>query len=128
MALVGRAGWALAAGLTPVVLAGVVLTASVFGAIMGVPILLLAGRPWWLAVGVARGRRDPADLTPAARVHVGVCVAALVVALLAALAVGLDDLDSAVDLAGLAAGTAGVGLAVVGGVGLLAPARARVDR
>ena len=38
------------------VLIGVVLTVSLFGAIFGVPVLLIAGPPWWQALRVLRGR------------------------------------------------------------------------
>jgi hypothetical protein len=90
-------GWLLTVGLFPAVLAGAALTISVFGAFFGVPLLLLAGRPWWKAQRAARGRA-----AGAAPVHTVIAVGTLSAALLIGAAVGVNDFDSPAEVAAVA--------------------------
>jgi len=110
-----RTGWLLAVPLSPVVLVAAALTVSVFGAILGLPILLFVGRPWWLGLSVGLGR-NPRGLSRAERAHLVVGYVLLLGLAVAAAIVGADDLDTALDatLAVLA-----VGLLISAGVGTL---------
>jgi hypothetical protein len=87
----------LAIGLLPVVVVGAALTLSVFGAYFGLPVLLLAGRPWWRAQQAARGRS-----ARCAPVHTVIAVGTLSAALLVSAVFGLNDFDS-VDEVGVSA-------------------------
>lgn len=44
-----RAGWLTMVTLLPLVVVGVGLTASIYGAVFGIPLLALVARPWWAA-------------------------------------------------------------------------------
>jgi hypothetical protein len=110
-----RTGWLLAVPLSPVVLVAAALTVSVFGAILGLPILLFVGRPWWLGLSVGFGR-NPRGLSRSERAHLVVGYVFLLGLAVAAVIVGADDLDTVLDatLAVLA-----VGLLISAGVGTL---------
>ena len=114
----------LAMPLTPVVLVAGFMTVLIIPAIFGLPLLALAGRPWWVGLAVGTGRKVPDQLTPGAQAHIVVCVAVLASSVLVAAVLGFNDLDSVEDalvwlvlVAMLISGT-------VGGLGLVQSARA----
>jgi len=81
----------------PLLLAGVVLTASLFGAYFGIPLLLVAVPLWIVAWRV---RTDPGDDRRFRRLRVGASLLALGLAVVvgANLAYGFDDLDAPAEI------------------------------
>jgi hypothetical protein len=102
-----RAAWLLIVGLLAPVLVAVALTVSIYGAVYGLPLLSLVGPPWWRSINVARQRRS---FTPGTRTHAVLAVAILSVIALGAAAVGLNDIDTAEDVALCAVGLIVLGL------------------
>jgi hypothetical protein len=94
-----QAAWLTAIGLLPVVVVGVALTVSIYGAVFGIPLLVLVARPWWAAIrSVQRHRR----LGSTARGHTIGALAALTAGLVVGVLLGFDDLDTPTDVIGLA--------------------------
>lgn len=94
-----RAAWLTAVALLPFVVVGVALTASVYGAYFGIPLLALVGRPWWAATrSVQKHRR----LGSTALGHTIVAFAVFTAGLVVSVLVGFDDLDTPMDVIGLA--------------------------
>lgn len=85
--------------LLPLVLVGVAMTLSVFGAFFGVPILLLVFRPWWVDLRIGRVWGPAAGLTASAAIHLGLCAAVVAGTDVVLAVLGRDDLDSVVDAA-----------------------------
>jgi hypothetical protein len=83
--------------LTPLVIGGLVLTVSIIGAPFGIPLLLVTAKPWWDAGRIAASVRPQPDLTPLARLHVGLCASVVLVGFAVASFVGWDDIDSWAD-------------------------------
>lgn len=111
-----RAGRMLMLLMVPFLVVGVALTVSIFGAYFGIP--LLAGS-WPVFRAGRRAYRQPTDPAALRRVTVLASVAAgvLTVAIVITAVVGLDDLDSALDLGALTVAvlwTAGIWSAAVG--------------
>lgn len=75
---------------------GLVMTVAILPIFIGLPLLLLFGRPWWVSLRVARGR---ASFGRAARVHLLVASTAWTLGWLGSAVVGFDDLDSTQDTA-----------------------------
>ena len=75
---------------------GIVMTVTLLPILIGLPLLLLFGRPWWVSLRVARGR---ASFGRAARVHLLVAATAWTLGWLGSAVVGFDDLDSTQDSA-----------------------------
>lgn len=75
---------------------GLVMTVTLLPIFIGLPLLLLFGRPWWVSLRVARGR---ASFGRAARVHLLVAATAWTLGWLGSAVVGFDDLDSTQDTA-----------------------------
>jgi hypothetical protein len=94
-----RAAWLTAGGLLPFVVLGVALTASIYGAYLGIPLLALAGRPWWAATRSVQKQRR---LGSTALGHTSVAIAVLTAGLFVSVLLGLDDLDTPIDVMGLA--------------------------
>lgn len=70
---------------------GLVMTLTLLPIFIGLPLLLLFGRPWWVSLRVARGR---ASFGRAARVHLLVAATAWTLGWFGSAIVGFDDLDS----------------------------------
>lgn len=99
-----RAGRTLMLLMLPFVAVGAALTLSVYGAFVGPPLLAVS----WVFRAGRRASRDPGDVAILNRLAVhsvvaGTLLAAVVIANLAA---GWDDLDSAVEFASLLVGLA----------------------
>ena len=94
-----RAAWLTAVALLPFVVVGLALTASIYGAVFGIPLLALVARPWWAATRSVQRHRH---LGATALGHTVVALAALTAALVVAVILGLDDLDTPMDVIGLA--------------------------
>jgi hypothetical protein len=94
-----RAAWLTAVGLLPLVVVGVALTASIYGAIFGIPLVLLVARPWWAAIRSVRTHRR---LGATALGHKIVALAVLTAGLVVTVFLGMDDLDTPMDVIGLA--------------------------
>lgn len=109
----------MAVPLSPLVLLGTVLTISLFGAIIGVPLLLVIGRPWWASVSVGLGRTQPQNWSTFLRLHVALLLAASVGTFIACTIYGFDDLELGVDAAFMAVCTAMLASALYGGTRLL---------
>ena len=113
-----RDGWLLAVPLTPAVLAGAFMTVLIIPALLGIPILLVTARPWWLALNVGLGRKTAASFTKAGRVHIAACLTIVLALAVIAAAYGFNDFEVDQDgvfvfpiVAMLVSGTAGsVGL------------------
>ena len=89
-----RAAWLTAIGLLRFVIVGVALTASIYGAYFGIPLLALVGRPWWTATrSVQKHRR----LGSTALGHTIVALAVFTGGLVVSVLLGLDDLDTPID-------------------------------
>ena len=90
---VRRAALALLIVVAPFLLLGAVLTISLFGAIFGVPLLLVTVPPATIAWRV---RTAPSDGMQIGRLAFAsaLVAGALTLAIMAAVAVGLDDLDT----------------------------------
>jgi glycerol uptake facilitator-like aquaporin len=89
-----RAAWLTAVGLLPLVVVGVGLTASIYGAVFGISLLLLVARPWWAATrSVQKHRRLGSTALGQTIVALAVFTASLVVSVL----VGLDNLDTPIE-------------------------------
>lgn len=110
--------------LAPVVLIGVASTLSVFGAIFGVPVLLVAARPWWACLSVGLGRTQPEDWSTSLRIHLAICLGAALLLYAVTAVVGFDDLEWGADTLLWAAFTAMLASALYGGVRLLNTQRA----
>lgn len=95
-----RAAWLTAVGFLPFVVVGIALTASVYGAYFGIPLLALVGRPWWVATRSVQGHRR---LGSTALGHTIVALAAFTVVLAISVLNGMDDLDTLIDAIGLTA-------------------------
>jgi hypothetical protein len=93
-----RAAWLTMVALLPLVVVGVGLTASIYGAIFGIPLLALVGRPWWAAT---RSVHRHLHLGTTALGHMVVALATLTGAAVVGLLLGLDDLDTATDVVAL---------------------------
>jgi hypothetical protein len=98
-----RAAWLTAVTLLPFVVVGVALTASVYGAYFGIPLLALVGRPWWAATRSVQKRRR---LGSTALGHTIAALAVFTAGLVVSVLVGVDDLDTPIE---------GVLLAIAGG-------------
>ena len=86
-----RAAWLTAVGLLSFVVIGVALTASIYGACFGIPLLALVGRPWWAATrSVQRHRRLGSTALGNTIVALAVFTAGLVIGVLP----GVDDLET----------------------------------
>lgn len=107
--------------LCPFLLAGIVLTVSVFGAYFGVPLLLLVGPPTWWEVAGLHGDRSNSLLRA---IWLTVAVGATLVGSVIGAAVAVDDVDTGPELT--LAVTVAMGLAV--GVTALVSATARLRR
>jgi hypothetical protein len=94
-----QAAWLTAVGLLRLVVVGVALTASIYGAVFGIPLLVLVARPWWVATRSVQSRRR---LGSTARGHTIVALAALTAGLVVSVLLGFDDLDTPMDVIGLA--------------------------
>jgi hypothetical protein len=81
--------------LLPLVIVAVGLTASVYGAVFGIPLLALVARPWWAATRSVQRTRP---LGTTALGHTIVALAALTGAVVVSVLLGLDDLDTATDV------------------------------
>lgn len=75
---------------------GLVMTVTLLPIVLGLPLLLLYGPPWWVSMRVARGR---ASFGRAAWTHTLLAVAVWTLGWLGGAAVGLDDLDTIADAA-----------------------------
>lgn len=93
--------------LVPAVVVGVGLTASMYGAVFGVPLLALVARPWWAATRSVQRHRP---FGTAALGHTVIALGTLTGAVVVGVVVGLDDLDTATDV--IVLGVAVVWLAV----------------
>ena len=109
----------MAVPLSPFVLLGTILTISLFGAIIGVPLLLAVGRPWWASASVGLGRTQPQSWSTFLRLHVGLLLAAGIGTYVACTIQGFDDLELGVDAAFMAVCTAMLASALYGGIHLL---------
>ena len=105
--------------LTPVVMVGAVMTISIFGAIVGIPILVLTARPWWTGVAVGLSRRTAADVSAAEQVWIGVCVSTGIATSVVCAALGLNDLDTAFDGLAWLVFASMLGASMAGAVGLV---------
>lgn len=105
-----RTALALLVVVAPLLLLGVVLTISVFGAVFGLPLLLVTVPPALIAWRV---RAAPSDRVRLARFAVAsaLVAVALTVAIVAAAAVGLDNLDSPLEWGALAGAVAWIAAA-----------------
>jgi len=101
------------------VLIGVALTVSIYGAFVGVPVLLVVARPWWACLLVSLGRTQPQGWSPSLRVHLVVSLFASTLFFGVAASLGLDDLDSWGDAGLWVAFGAMLISAIYGGVRLL---------
>lgn len=105
--------------LSPLVFLGTVLTISLFGAIIGVPLLLIVVRPWWASVSVGLGRTQPQGWSTFLRIHLAFLLAAGVGTYIACMIYGFDDLELGVDAAFMGVCTAMLVSALYGGTRLL---------
>lgn len=117
----------VAAPLTLVVLVGVALTLSIFGALFGVPVLIVAARPWWACLSVGLGRTQPQDWAICLRLHLAACLGLASILYGTTTVVGFDDLDSGVDMLFWVALTVMLASALYGGVRLLRSRTGRSD-
>jgi len=85
--------------LLPLVVVGVGLTASIYGAVFGIPLLALVARPWWAATRSVQRHRP---LGTTALGHTVLAIVMLTGALAVSVLLGLDDLDTATDVIVLA--------------------------
>jgi hypothetical protein len=99
-----RAAWLTAVGLLPLVVVGVAFTASIYGAVFGIPLLLLVARPWWAAIRSVQTHRR---LGATALGHTIVALAVLTAGLVVSAFLGMDDLDTPMDIVGLAISVGG---------------------
>jgi hypothetical protein len=81
------------------VVVAVALTASIYGAVFGIPLLLLVARPWWAATRSVQTHRR---LGSTALGHTVVALAAVTAGFVASVLLGLDDLDTPIEVALLA--------------------------
>lgn len=114
-----RDGWLLAVPLTPAVLTGIFMTVLIIPAILGIPILLVTARPWWLALNVGLGRRTSASFTKADRVYIVACLTIVLVVAVTAAAYGFDDFEAHQDGVFVVPVVAMLLSGVAGSVGLL---------
>jgi hypothetical protein len=94
-----RAAWLTMVTLLPLVVVGVGLTASIYGAVFGIPLLAVVARPWWAATRSVQRHRP---LGTTALGHTIVALATLTGAVVVSVLLGLDDLDTATDVIVLA--------------------------
>ena len=90
-----RAAWLTMLTLLPLVVVGVGLTASIYGAVFGIPLLALVARPWWAATRSVQ-RHGPLGTT--ALGHTVLAIVMLTGALAVSVLLGRDDLDTATDV------------------------------
>ena len=104
---VRRAALALIIVVAPFLLLGAVLTLSLFGAVFGLPLLLMAVRPALIALQV---RTAPSDSMRLGRFAVAsaLVTGVLTLAIVSAAAVGHDDLDTPLEWGPLAVAVAWV--------------------
>ncbi len=105
--------------LSPLVFLGIVLTLALFGAIIGVPLLLVVVRPWWASASVGLGRTRPQNWSTFLRLHVTLLLAAATGTFIACTIHGTDDLELGVDAAFMVVCTALLMSALYGGTRLL---------
>jgi hypothetical protein len=117
----------VAVPLALVVLVGVALTLSIFGALFGVPMLIVAARPSWACLSVGLGRTQPQDWSIWLRLHLAVCLGLASILYGTATVVGFVDLDWGVDVLFWVALTVMLASAIYGGVRLLRSRVARSD-
>jgi hypothetical protein len=108
--VVRRAALALLIVVAPFLLLGTVLTVSLFGAVFGLPLLLVTVPPALIAWRV---RTTPSDSMRLWRFTIAsaIVAGALTLATVAAVAVGLDDLDTPLEWGLLAAAVAWIAAA-----------------
>lgn len=87
--------WFLVVGLFVPAALGVILTVGLLPIVVGLPLLVIFGRPWWTSLRVIRRRTG---YSRSARAHIYIAVVVQTIGWAWAGLLGFDDFDSQTDL------------------------------